>query len=90
MWGSDRDDRAEDDDGLVVCVLISLCGGCCTECADCSFPECADSPSEELSTQSVSSLVTLNCLGGSGSAGVVAMGSGCDEVVLLVVVVGVS
>ena len=73
-----------------MCVLISLCVGCCTKCADCLFPECADSPSEESSTQSVSSLVTANCLGGGGSAGVVAMGSGWDGVVLLVVVVVVS
>ena len=59
-WGSVTDESADNDDGLVVCDLMLRCNRVCCRCGVFSSPECAASPSEESSTQVVSSRVTLN------------------------------
>ena len=82
--GSDTDERADKDDGLVVCVLMSLCDRVCCICDGFSSPECAASPSEESSIQVGSSLVTLNFIMVDGSYGVASVALVCCVGVLMV------
>ena len=79
--GSNTDERADNDDGLVVCDLMLRCNRVCCRCDGFSSPECAASPSEESSTQVGSSLVTLSVL--------VVDSSSCVSSVMLVCCVGV-
>lgn len=50
-WGSDKDERADDAEEILVCVLLSLGVWFCINVDDLSSLDCAVSPSEESSAQ---------------------------------------
>ena len=50
-WGSDKDERVDDADEMLVCVLVSLGVWLRSKVEDLSSLDCAASPSEESSVQ---------------------------------------